>query len=41
MAKLTEHDKRALGELSRKGWVQSDVERSPVFVNPAPEMNQA
>ncbi len=41
MARLTDEDKAAFRELSERGWVQTEAERSPVFVNPTPEVNQA
>jgi len=40
MARLTDNDKKALLELTHKGWIQSLVERSPVFVDPTPEINE-
>jgi hypothetical protein len=40
MARLTETDKAALRELSEKGWIQSEEERSPVFVEATPQENQ-
>lgn len=39
MARLTDHDKKTFLELSRRGWKQSDEERSPIFVQPTPEAN--
>ena len=40
MARLTENEKKALLELTNKGWMQSAVERSPLFVDPTPEANE-
>lgn len=40
MARLTTADKQAFKTLSTKGWIQSEEERSPMFVNPTPEVNE-
>jgi hypothetical protein len=40
MARLTDNDKKALLDFTRKGWKQSVVERSPIFVDPTPETNE-
>ena len=41
MARLTESDKKSHKDLTRKGWIQTKTERSPVFVEPNPENNEA
>ena len=40
MARLTTADKIAFKELSRRGWKQSEEERSPLFVRPSIEANE-
>lgn len=41
MAQLTDSDKESLMELSRRRWLQSKEERSPVSVVPSLENNAA
>lgn len=41
MARLTESDKKSFRDLTERGWVQSGEERSPVFVVPNLENNEA